>query len=574
GRKLVVAGQSVSPNSDNVQRLFIRSLGGTTDLRPIPDTDGAYYFTFDPESEWVAFKTSGWLKKHSLITHETIPLCECSTIMGLDWGADGTIVFAGRAIHGLYLVSASGGTPHEVTIQDSLDEDVTIRHPQFLPNGKDVLVTLFNSNPEKRTAGVISLETGRLTALPLDGGNFFRYIPAIGHIAFKRGNHLVTRSFDPRRLKLGDREVSTGHYVGTGEYRGGELDGEGGGSQFSVSNGGKLVFKPFAEREPRLIDLIEVGLNGNVTRLEAKKQEYGSPSLSPDGSKIAVPVRWDVEDGIWDLYVMAVDGSNSVKVSTNVYSAAPPVWHPDGDRIAFSSDRSGNHDVFLRAIDGSGVDSVLVGTDSNEIPWSWTSDGHALAYIVGHDGPQRQDIFLLYDTGETTVVISTPTDVFKAAPEFSPDDRYLVYTAGVNQMARQHGIYVRPVPESGATDLWIVHEGFFVNNEIGGDLVCQPQWAPEGNAIYFRGRVGGQRYLMQVEIELEPTFRKIGDPEVVFEFPQGARSDAIWHRFFDIHPVDGNRFLMTQDNDQKPQASSINIIINWFDEIARLHTPN
>ena len=70
----------------------------------------------------------------------------------------------------------------------------------------------------------------------------------------------------------------------------------------------------------------------------------GSPSWSPDGQRIAFDSN---RDGDWELYVMNADGSEVRKLTQNDGSDYYPAWSPDGQRIAFQSDRDGDFEIYV-----------------------------------------------------------------------------------------------------------------------------------------------------------------------------------------------------------------------------------
>jgi TolB protein len=82
----------------------------------------------------------------------------------------------------------------------------------------------------------------------------------------------------------------------------------------------------------------------------------GQPAWSPDGKRIAYISK---EDGNFEIYVIGVDGSNKVRLTTNPASDGLPVWSPDGKSIAFRSDRDGKWAIFVARPDGSNVRKVL-----------------------------------------------------------------------------------------------------------------------------------------------------------------------------------------------------------------------
>src|SRR6266508_2657137 len=76
-----------------------------------------------------------------------------------------------------------------------------------------------------------------------------------------------------------------------------------------------------------------------------------------------------------------------------------PSWSPDGQRIAFYSDRDGNGEIYVMNADGSGL-TRLTDNDAIDIPYGWSPDGRNLVFTSGRKG--TLDLFLLnVGTGKT-----------------------------------------------------------------------------------------------------------------------------------------------------------------------------
>jgi Tol biopolymer transport system component len=79
------------------------------------------------------------------------------------------------------------------------------------------------------------------------------------------------------------------------------------------------------------------------------------PAWSPDGSKIAFnSERYRHAD----IYIINVDGSGEVRVTTEVGEDYQPAWSPDSSWLAFTSDRDGNREVYVMKADGSGQTNI------------------------------------------------------------------------------------------------------------------------------------------------------------------------------------------------------------------------
>jgi Tol biopolymer transport system component len=81
---------------------------------------------------------------------------------------------------------------------------------------------------------------------------------------------------------------------------------------------------------------------GNRRQLTTHTADDGFPAWSPDGRKIAFTSD---RTGNFDIWVMDSDGGNQSQLTTHSADDGFPAWSPDGRKIAFESDRTGNFDI-------------------------------------------------------------------------------------------------------------------------------------------------------------------------------------------------------------------------------------
>ncbi|RMD58392.1 hypothetical protein D6833_12930, partial [Candidatus Parcubacteria bacterium] len=101
-------------------------------------------------------------------------------------------------------------------------------------------------------------------------------------------------------------------------------------------------------------DIYILDLNdGQLQRLTYSWNRDISPVWSPDGERIAFVSQRD--DGDPEIYVMNADGSNQRRLTNNIGDDLNPVWSPDGRRIAFYSERDGVNGIYLMSSYGANV---------------------------------------------------------------------------------------------------------------------------------------------------------------------------------------------------------------------------
>jgi TolB protein len=93
--------------------------------------------------------------------------------------------------------------------------------------------------------------------------------------------------------------------------------------------------------------------NGSGTvRLTNDAAQDGQSAWSPDGTKIAFSTN---RDGNLEIYVMNANGTGQTRLTNNIgFADLDPDWSPDGSKIAFSSNRDGNLEIYSMNADGTG----------------------------------------------------------------------------------------------------------------------------------------------------------------------------------------------------------------------------
>jgi Tol biopolymer transport system component/C-terminal processing protease CtpA/Prc len=109
------------------------------------------------------------------------------------------------------------------------------------------------------------------------------------------------------------------------------------------------------------------------------------PAISPDGSTIVFSYQGD-------LWKVASSGGSATLLTAHEAYDGNPVWSRDGKRIAFSSDRHGNNDVFVMPSEG-GIATRLTFHSADETPSDFTPDGTSVIFSASRQDDARNQQF-------------------------------------------------------------------------------------------------------------------------------------------------------------------------------------
>lgn len=113
------------------------------------------------------------------------------------------------------------------------------------------------------------------------------------------------------------------------------------------------------------------------------------PVWSPDGSRIAFAS--DIS-GNWDIWSIGKDGSGLTQLTDNRKHQLSPSFSPDGKWIAFSSNVSGNYDIWIMRVEGTPLLTQLTTDKSEEVTPCWGADGNI---YFGSDKAGNWDVWRL-----------------------------------------------------------------------------------------------------------------------------------------------------------------------------------
>jgi dipeptidyl aminopeptidase/acylaminoacyl peptidase len=155
----------------------------------------------------------------------------------------------------------------------------------------------------------------------------------------------------------------------------------------------------------------------------------GQPSWSWDGTRILYDLQADSGQGASDVFVMNEDGSGATNLTPDTpdWNDGKPAWSPDGTRVAFGSDRTGAGDLYTMAVDGSDLVRLTDGVmDTNP---RWSPDGQRIVFTRFLDPAEGGTDFELFviNTDGTGLTQLTDNGFFRTThADWSPDGQWMV----------------------------------------------------------------------------------------------------------------------------------------------------
>jgi serine/threonine-protein kinase len=215
--------------------------------------------------------------------------------------------------------------------------------------------------------------------------------------------------------------------------------------------------------------LVSFDGGGKPKPLHSATGTYFTVKLSPDGKRLAFS---QAAASGFDIWVKDLERDAVSRLSFLPGNNQAPVWTPDGKYIVF---RSGEHPakgLYWVRSDGSGDPQRLTDGSADEMPYSFSPDGKRLAlYLVGKSG--SRDIATATVEGNPdhpklgTPELLVATKAAEAAPDFSPDGRWIAYTSTESGMSE---VYVRAFGQTGGKWQISTSGGMFPRWSTGGEL--------------------------------------------------------------------------------------------------------
>ena len=207
-----------------------------------------------------------------------------------------------------------------------------------------------------------------------------------------------------------------------------------------------------------------------LTRLTFGKWSDITPSLSPDGQKLAFASN---RSGYWDLYLLDLSsGETNRLTNTKEYDAAP-TWSPDGFWLAFETYIDDNLEIAILSVATPGDPAVRLTYDpaaDHSPAWS-PPPGRQIVFISTRS--KDSDVWLadLDRTGEERFRnISHNPRAIEGHPSWAPDGNHLVW-ASDSFSIEMSGIYIWDAEHPGHPPIWLGNGDWPAMDEKGEQIV-------------------------------------------------------------------------------------------------------
>jgi Tol biopolymer transport system component len=222
------------------------------------------------------------------------------------------------------------------------------------------------------------------------------------------------------------------------------------------------------------IDMVCADGSGEVYQSIAPELEDASRVVvSPDGTKLAF-VSLSAQDAQNHIFVMNIDGSGLIRLSSAFSYENDPAWSSDGQHLAFRAYVPGSPDYGIYVTDvvclETGVDcaSTAALLEHGGASPTWSPDGKKIAFEfndVQNDNDFNYEIYVIDVDGLNRVNL-TRNEANDYSPAWSRDGKSIAFYS----LRTPPGIYLMNADGSNATDLT---DGY------------KPAWSPDSRHIAF-----------------------------------------------------------------------------------------
>ena len=198
------------------------------------------------------------------------------------------------------------------------------------------------------------------------------------------------------------------------------------------------------------------------------------PTYSPDGQTVVFSSN---RSGNLELWSISRKTGAVHRLTDDPGADWDPAFSPDGKRLIWGSNRSGNLEIWIANADGTAPAQVTHDGFSAENP-TMTKDGHWIVYSSAN--PQTAGIWKIHPDGTgATELVRSPT---AGNAEVSPDGKYAAYV----ENRRNSVVFVKVLEVETGADVPFEIPIESVKETVA--ILGRVRWMPDGKSLVFLGQ--------------------------------------------------------------------------------------
>jgi len=201
---------------------------------------------------------------------------------------------------------------------------------------------------------------------------------------------------------------------------------------------------------------------------------FTEPAISPDRAEIAF-----VSGG--DIWTAPIGGGEARLLVSHSAVEARPLYSPDGKRLAFVSERTGNGDIYLLTF-ATGELKRLTFSDGNDRLDAWSRDGKWIYFTSSAYDIRSNDVWRISVEGGTPMQFSNDRFVGEFFSQPSPDGQTIAFTARGNSAAQWWRKGHSHLDEA---EIWTLKDGAYQQHTNRGAKEMWPLWSGDGRSLFY-----------------------------------------------------------------------------------------
>jgi eukaryotic-like serine/threonine-protein kinase len=203
--------------------------------------------------------------------------------------------------------------------------------------------------------------------------------------------------------------------------------------EFSIAKNGQRMIYTSARKANQIFRIAFDTANGQVRgeplKVTQSERYIVTPDVSPNGEQIAY---YSYGDPQFDLYIVNKDGTNPRQLTNDSAKDRYPRWSPDGQRLAFFTDRTGKYEVWAFRLESGEFQQLTFSQPSQPgyVAPVWNPNGMQMALSIRGEGGYLMDLTRPWDTQQLVKLPAPEPNHWFLPFDWSPDQKKLAGITG------------------------------------------------------------------------------------------------------------------------------------------------